>query len=142
MNKLTTHIKARGAYPGGGTRTVVPDEMISFKVQWPEYAPTLYNAPVLLTKPVWADPDSAEEQYSSLKWNEIDGKTDRRSFEGKYEVNNGIPQNPIGRTGMIGRGLLGKWGPNHAADPIVTRYVRWIFVFHSSLDGSATLMEM
>ena len=23
---------------------------------------------------------------------------------------------------MCGRGLLGKWGPNHAADPIVTRY--------------------
>ncbi len=22
---------------------------------------------------------------------------------------------------MIGRGLLGKWGPNHAADPVVTR---------------------
>lgn len=31
-------------------------------------------------------------------------------------------RNPIGRTGMTGRGLLGKWGPNHAADPIVTRW--------------------
>ena len=30
-------------------------------------------------------------------------------------------RNPIGRTGMTGRGLLGRWGPNHAADPIVTR---------------------
>ena len=34
----------------------------------------------------------------------------------------GAPLNPRGRTGMKGRGLLGKWGPNHAADPIVTRY--------------------
>ena len=25
---------------------------------------------------------------------------------------------------MVGRGLLGKWGPNHAADPIVTRWKR------------------
>lgn len=25
---------------------------------------------------------------------------------------------------MIGRGLLGRWGPNHAADPIVTRWKR------------------
>ncbi len=25
---------------------------------------------------------------------------------------------------MIGRGLLGKWGPNHAADPVVTRWKR------------------
>ena len=28
----------------------------------------------------------------------------------------------MGRTGMTGRGLLGRFGPNHAADPIVTRY--------------------
>ena len=32
-----------------------------------------------------------------------------------------LSRNPIGRTGMIGRGLLGRWGPNHAADPIVSR---------------------
>lgn len=30
-------------------------------------------------------------------------------------------RNPMGRTGMKGRGLLGRFGPNHAADPIVTR---------------------
>merc|ERR1719335_375105 len=30
--------------------------------------------------------------------------------------------NPVGRTGLGGRGLLGKWGANHAADPIVTRF--------------------
>ena len=33
----------------------------------------------------------------------------------------GLPLNPRGRTGLAGRGSLGKWGPNHAADPIVTR---------------------
>lgn len=32
----------------------------------------------------------------------------------------------MGRTGMIGRGLLGKWGPNHAADPIVTRSAKLV----------------
>lgn len=31
------------------------------------------------------------------------------------------PLNPHGRTGLAGRGLLGKWGPNHAGDPVVTR---------------------
>ena len=30
-------------------------------------------------------------------------------------------RNPVGRTGIRGRGCLGRWGPNHAADPIVTR---------------------
>lgn len=39
-----------------------------------------------------------------------------------YNVIDKRPINPIGRTGLIGRGVLGKWGPNHAADPIVTRW--------------------
>ena len=30
--------------------------------------------------------------------------------------------NPRGRTGVTNRGTLGKWGPNHAGDAIVTRY--------------------
>ena len=29
---------------------------------------------------------------------------------------------------MIGRGLLGRWGPNHAADPLVTRYMHIIYL--------------
>lgn len=32
-----------------------------------------------------------------------------------------LTSNPMGRTGVVGRGLLGRFGPNHAADPIVTR---------------------
>ena len=32
-------------------------------------------------------------------------------FEKTFEP--GAPINPRGRTGMKGRGLLGKWGPNH-----------------------------
>ena len=32
-----------------------------------------------------------------------------------------VCRNPVGRTGIRGRGCLGRWGPNHAADPIVTR---------------------
>jgi len=34
------------------------------------------------------------------------------------------PINPFGRTGLRGRGLLGRWGPNHAADPVVTKWKR------------------
>lgn len=36
----------------------------------------------------------------------------------------GRPLNPMGRTGLRGRGVLGRWGPNHAADPIVSRYFK------------------
>ena len=36
---------------------------------------------------------------------------------------------------MTGRGLLGKWGPNHAADPIVSRYLKhFLFKLHLSLE--------
>ena len=62
---------------------------------------------------------------------------------GKYEVEEETnrPKNPQGRTGCMqqalilfilnrfillvsGRGLLGRWGPNHAADPVVTRWAK------------------
>ena len=33
----------------------------------------------------------------------------------------GRPLNPIGRTGLQGRGLLGKWGRNPAGDSVLTR---------------------
>lgn len=69
----------------------------------------------------WADP----EQVS------IDELNNRKTFFGKspglktfrdaniqYDACN-KPINPMGRTGLAGRGLLGRWGANHAADPIV-----------------------
>ena len=47
----------------------------------------------------------------------------RPSHEGEYLVDsNNRPLNIHGRTGVTGRGVLGKWGPNHAADPVVTRW--------------------
>jgi ADP-ribose pyrophosphatase len=42
---------------------------------------------------------------------------DERSPDFKYTG----PLNPMGKTRIIGRGLLGNYGPNFAADPIVTR---------------------
>lgn len=58
------------------------------------------------------------------KWNQKDGPVDRSSYSGVYRIDNGYPLNPYGRTGVIGRGLLGRWGPNHAADALVTRWSR------------------
>ena len=46
----------------------------------------------------------------------------RYSFAGPIRFDTlGYPLNPIGRTGLKGRGTLGNWGPNHAADPVVAR---------------------
>ena len=65
---------------------------------------------------------------------------------GPYDILNTRSLNPLGRTGISGRGYFGKkkkqyikskffyiqsffllfvkgkWGPNHTADPVVTRY--------------------
>jgi ADP-ribose pyrophosphatase len=61
---------------------------------------------------------------------------------GEYEIDKETnrPKNPEGRTGCMfqnssliieyivflvsGRGLLGRWGPNHAGDPVVTRWAK------------------
>lgn len=51
---------------------------------------------------------------------------DRRSHTGLYEVVDGYPLNPCGRTGASLRGRLGRWGPNHAADPIVTKWKKTV----------------
>ncbi len=55
-------------------------------------------------------------------WNSMDELIDRRSFMGNYKVIGGRPVNIKGRTGVSGRGCLGRWGPNHGVDPIVTRW--------------------
>ncbi|XP_065359982.1 ADP-ribose pyrophosphatase, mitochondrial [Calliphora vicina] len=104
-------------------RFPVPNEYIQWCVPYAEYAPPTYTAPHISSQ-VWADPDINSSEFKP-KWGQIDGNINRASFNGFYEIdNNGCPINPVGRTGLRGRGLLGRWGPNHAADPIVTRWKR------------------
>ncbi|CDW52076.1 Transient receptor potential cation channel, subf amily M, member 2 isoform LF-TRPM2 [Trichuris trichiura] len=46
----------------------------------------------------------------------------RRSIFGKYDVTkSNVPLNPIGRTGLSGRGLLPRYGPNHLVILILKR---------------------
>ncbi|XP_058801554.1 ADP-ribose pyrophosphatase, mitochondrial isoform X2 [Phymastichus coffea] len=104
-------------------RFSVPDDKVLWTVEYPEYSPINYTSEGLKEKP-WADPIIEDPNFKP-KWNELDGngQINRISYNGLYSIdNNNYPQNPFGRTGMIGRGLLGRWGPNHAADPIVTRW--------------------
>ncbi|KAF6734510.1 ADP-ribose pyrophosphatase, mitochondrial [Oryzias melastigma] len=115
------HVRARSTqYPGSTVaRFPVPDDKVDWSVKWAEYKPISYTAPTVLKNPEWADPDIGS---FSPKFNALDGAVDRTSFDGIYRVENEVPLNPQGRTGLSGRGLLGRWGPNHAADPIVTRW--------------------
>jgi len=119
------HQKCRqGLYPSSNVlRFAVPEEKVPWTIDYPDYKPVAYTATVLKDKP-WADPEINELTFKP-RWNSIDDKVNRKSFTGDYIVSaDGYPLNPVGRTGIVGRGLLGRWGPNHAADPIVTRWKR------------------
>lgn len=118
------HFKCRnGLYPRTQTsiiRQSVPDDKVSWDIEWPEYNPPNFTSEHILNQS-WADPEMGNRNFKPL-WNEMDGKISRISFHGNYSIEEGVPLNPIGRTGLRGRGILGRWGPNHAADPIITRW--------------------
>ncbi|XP_057295057.1 ADP-ribose pyrophosphatase, mitochondrial-like isoform X3 [Hydractinia symbiolongicarpus] len=124
---VITHVKARtGKYPGSDVeRFHVPDDKVPWTVEFQDYSPVEYTVPKILNdKPEWADPDTSDDAFEVIKFNEVDKNIRRISHMGKYDIFDGKPRNPVGRTGISGRGLLGKWGPNHAADPLVTRWKR------------------
>ncbi|EGD80026.1 TK/HMTK protein kinase [Salpingoeca rosetta] len=108
-------------YVGTDLRRVIP-VAVDWGVDDPSYYPTAYTAASVLAGREWADP----EDTSQLRFNAIDvvkGKrVNRISHHGQYAVVDGLPLNVRGRTGIRGRGVLGRWGPNHAADPVVTRW--------------------
>ncbi|XP_025053048.1 ADP-ribose pyrophosphatase, mitochondrial isoform X4 [Alligator sinensis] len=119
------HSKAlTSPYPGSSVeRSKVPSDKVGWLVEWKDYSPVEYTAASILAGPKWADPQISDKHFS-LKFNEKDGQVERKSLSGLYKIENGRPRNPVGRTGLVGRGLLGRWGPNHAADPIITRWKR------------------
>ena len=117
-------------YPGSNPpvqRFPLAPEQVSWAVPLPEYAPVNYTHPAVAKQPVWADPaDPRSIRFNSK--DEVDGKVvDRTTCHPDgiaVDASTGVPTNPFGRTGMTGRGLLGKWGVNQAADTVVTRWKR------------------
>jgi ADP-ribose pyrophosphatase len=123
LTQAALHKKARSKHPAYPERAEVTDEQVPWQMTFAEYEPTAFTHKVVLANNCkvkqngWADPPDMED---------VDGLADRKTFENKgvlkIDGKTGRPVNPRGRTGMCERGLLGKWGPNHAADPIVTRW--------------------
>lgn len=123
------HVTCRNnIYPKSSVdRFNVPDEFVYWTVAFLGYLPPTYTAPHIKNQ-IWADQNLAADKCIDIsfqpKWNSLDGSINRVSYNGVYDIEDKFPRNPIGRTGLQGRGLLGRWGPNHAADPIVTRWKR------------------
>jgi hypothetical protein len=126
---------------------------VKWNETYPDYKPVYYVSGTVLYdmatghKPSWADMEDVFVKTTLPRpdWNKVDttdelrdkaapsGKRefiviDRRSFMGTYKLdgNHDVPLNPTGRTGICGRGVLNRWGPNHAVDCIITRYTHAI----------------
>ncbi|NXU57450.1 TRPM2 protein, partial [Turnix velox] len=119
------HVLARSLrYPGSHIlRFPVPHEKVPWEVDFPLYDPPIYSADH--KDMVVQDPFSPSlESLLKINYNTMDGLINRQSFHGLYTVQDGLPLNPMGRTGLQGRGRLHCFGPNHALHPIVTRWKR------------------
>jgi hypothetical protein len=86
---------------------VIFAEHCLWSTPYPEYKPTEFTHERILEQPDYADPKDPKEidwsqRRASLEY-ERQGK--KMQFDAK-----GRPVNPIGRTGMTGRGRMGKWG--------------------------------
>uniref|UniRef100_A0A0B6YT90 Nudix hydrolase domain-containing protein n=2 Tax=Arion vulgaris TaxID=1028688 RepID=A0A0B6YT90_9EUPU len=130
MEEDYPHIKARSEiYPRSTVkRFPVPDEKVRWEVAFQEYKPVYYTSKSVLDEPPWADKENIINGNApggkAPQWNKLDDSVNRCSHLGNYTIDpdTKVPRNPKGRTGISGRGCLGRWGPNHAADPIVTRW--------------------
>jgi len=124
------HFKARGPHPKYPPRATVTNAIVRWDVECPSYAPTeftgqsvLKNARGLPTGFGWAHPEdvrSIREELEAVVTFAFGGVPHTLGAMVHFDEH-GAPMNPVGRTGMRGRGGLGKWGPNQAADSIVTR---------------------
>lgn len=114
------HYKARlqspKSYP---ERFSVPDDKVDWNIAFEEYNPPYFTDASVIEnskrkgKDKWADLEDVNLVKMSRQLMSDIGPL---KFDAK-----GFPINPIGRTGLRGRGKLGKWGANFAADPIITR---------------------
>ena len=115
--KLHTQARSDANTLYKGKRVKVADKLVPWSKEATSYLPDEFTDDSVLTKGVaegWADPPTPQQVTDLME---------RKSYEAPIRFDDaGMPLNPRGRTGLRGRGLLGQWGPNHAADPIVTRY--------------------
>ena len=123
-------------------RTLLADRNVPWEVAFP-YNPPDFTEPEILknSDKFTVDPSNPDNIIGAFNEAvDIDGdEVDRVSFCGTYQVVEGLPLNPRGRTGLSGRGQLNRWGPNHTAEPIVTRWARGMDNEKIRLNGHAVL---
>ncbi|XP_074046064.1 transient receptor potential cation channel subfamily M member 2 isoform X2 [Macrotis lagotis] len=119
------HVNARHLlYPNSTVmRFPVPNEKVPWEQEFHIYDPPFYTAE--RKEKATSDPvGNSLESLSRINYNTMDGLINRQSFHGPYMVQDGLSLNPMGRTGLRGRGSLCCFGPNHALHPVITRWRR------------------
>ncbi len=116
------NLKARSESPPGYSRVPVPADRVSWATPFDDYAPNTYTAPQVLENDLSVRPGGWADEADPVQTFARRGAPRRLTGRPILFDAVGRPLNPAGRTGLAGRGLLGKWGPNFAADPIVTRF--------------------
>ena len=105
-----------GTAPGYPSRQHVAEEDAPWARPLADYEPPEYTADVVFqNEGKWADPKDVKDVKRTFL---------TRTSSGEVTVPldvRGRPLNPLGRTGLQGRGLLGRWGRNQAGDPLLTR---------------------
>ncbi len=98
-------------------RFPVPDDKVKWTISYDSYNPTNFTADKVKKRKGpddYKDPDCNENDYKNVKFN----TEPKISHYGIYKIqfneilNALVPFNPVGRTGLCGRGHLGKWGIN------------------------------
>jgi ADP-ribose pyrophosphatase len=114
-------------------RDVVVDSRVSWLVGDPSYKPTEFTARLVLensrtnqTGHKWADPNDPMDRDTQARLHDASQTYQAHWMLVRPARLSGavVPLNMHGRTGIVGRGILGKWGANHAADPLVTRWIK------------------
>jgi ADP-ribose pyrophosphatase len=96
-------------------RTPVPDEYVDWEVDFPGYEPPFIDLPHGST--AYHEPgDMSDTTDLTIMEPFVSLETDVVQCD-----EHGYPLNPIGRTGLRGRGILDRLGPTLAADLILTR---------------------
>ncbi len=130
------HQKSRYEKPANyPDRFSVSDDQVDWDIGYPGYDPPYFVDPVVLAEPSWADSEDVSLVGRSFE-----------SFEECMRFDElGRPLNPRGRTGIAGRGELGGWGANFAADPVVTRWNPYKQVFQmvaiKRVDGKRRMVK-
>jgi hypothetical protein len=114
------HLKIRGERPSSyPARFRISLDQAAWNIPCPEYGPPYYVDPQVLqndknkVKGGWAD---SEENWQAETVPKL------RNGEDFSHDSEGRPLNPRGRTGIRGRGALGRWGPNPMVLLIITRH--------------------